>query len=186
MPSEAMAPPATDAPVSPTPLADANQRLQPYAPSTDHVFEYERFTIVLPKKYASCSEFLVRSQELAIDSGAVYYVKRDTNVHILGWTPGRPQRVCIHVNLCPVARDKLHYPPDCIIALLERDGLVVAGVFLLSIAKAIALEYDKDRMIDLSCLDQHYDPFLALLPDTDQDNQVSLLDISATLAMLWH
>jgi hypothetical protein len=79
-------------------------------------------------------------QVQAIDAGAVFPVPRDTLVHVGGaWTFEKPQRACVHVNLCPVAREDFRYPVFSPFSLVEKDGFIVAGVCLITTTTCFSL-----------------------------------------------
>jgi len=127
------------------PAADAIAQFTEYSP-------YGEYTILVPEQFSpDDSTLLMRLQVLAIDVAAIFKVERDTMVNVASFTTtGAP---CTHINFSPISRDKFDYSAFTPLSLIEKNGLVVAGVcvtslkrcrLLAQLTKPIPSSVDKD------------------------------------------
>lgn len=120
-------------------------------------FHYKGLVIVLPEEFSSNSQMLVENQKSAIDRHVICNVTTATKVYIAGWTSKCPALACVHLNLPPMGREKLDLPRMYPLTLVERDSLIVGGVFLMSKTVCFTLRQDS-RCIEL--FDLEYDAML--------------------------
>ena len=76
----------------------------------------------------------------------------------MGWTTGFPSLSCMHINLKPTKKEKLDLLLGHPVTLVEKGGLVVGGVFLVSAKNCLKLQ--NDPVTDLSLLADKYATFL--------------------------
>lgn len=96
-----------------------------------------KYTIIVPVKFQSISDQLVQLQAKAINEHAVSEVEKDTRVHFVWTAKGQ---TCVLINFRPILRNNFEYSAFLPLSLVERNGLVVAGVCVTSLHRCYGLE----------------------------------------------
>lgn len=147
--------------------------------------EYKGYNVVIPTQFSELANNLVEAQLHAIDIGAVYKVKDHTRVDVLAQVTGY---ACAFMNIGSTERIGLSNLPALLgvpVALLTKESLVVAGVFLLSVLRCMAVQVDK-KLFDLSrdsslyetILEEYYYPLLGLREKTDLSTAIVGTELS--------
>lgn len=112
--------------------------------------------ISVPRRFTRYSELLLRNQMIAIDRGSVYSVNRPTRTYIVGWLNCTPRMACVHVAVPHATWEDVEKMPCIPVCMVEKDGLVVAALVLMSIGACWQLPEKKPNRIDLFCLEDSY------------------------------
>lgn len=112
-----------------------------YANSRENVAHrtYQSYDILIPTQFADLGDQLFKFQQSAIDMSAVYGVQNATLVDIVGWTTNHPRLPCAFINLYPTRSKELSSPYKRYATLIESNGLVVAGIFIVSLQESMRL-----------------------------------------------